>query len=62
GSFAWGWMDGMVEMTKKSGKIAAIALLVVSIAWGGAAWATWAGIVVVGFILNWLGVAMAWKK
>ncbi|MDE1870292.1 MAG: hypothetical protein KGH71_04895, partial [Candidatus Micrarchaeota archaeon] len=25
GSFAWGWMDGMVEMTKKSGKIAAIA-------------------------------------
>ena len=60
GSFAWGWMEETVNMTMKAGEVAAVALLVVSVAWGGAAWATWAGIAVVGFILNWLGIAMAW--
>lgn len=60
GSFMWGWVEESVKMTMKAGEVAAVALLVVSIAWGGAAWATWAGIAVVGFILNWLGIAMAW--
>ncbi|MGI0141975.1 MAG: hypothetical protein ACREBF_05015 [Candidatus Micrarchaeales archaeon] len=60
GSFAWGWMEETVKMAMMGGKVAGIGLLIVSIAWGGAAWATWAMIVVVGFIINWLGVAMAW--
>lgn len=62
GSFMWGWFEETVKMSMKAGEVAAVALLVVSIAWGGAAWATWAGIVVVGFILNWLGGAMAWGQ
>lgn len=62
GSFAWGWFEETVRMAMKGGEMAAIALLIVSIAWGGAAWATWAGVVVVGFILNWLGGAMAWGQ
>ena len=62
GSFMWGWFEQSVNMTMKAGEIAAVGLLVVSIAWGGAAWATWAAIVVVGFILNWLGIAMAWGQ
>ncbi|MDE1850906.1 MAG: hypothetical protein KGH54_03895 [Candidatus Micrarchaeota archaeon] len=60
GSFGWGWMEQTVNMTMKAGEVAAVALLVVSVAFGGAAWTTWAGIAIVGFILNWLGIAMAW--
>ncbi|MDE1870599.1 MAG: hypothetical protein KGH71_06590, partial [Candidatus Micrarchaeota archaeon] len=60
GSFMWGWYEETVKMAMKGGEVGAVALLVVSVAWGGSAWATWAGVVIVGFILNWLGVAMAW--
>ncbi|MDE1855987.1 MAG: hypothetical protein KGH49_02005 [Candidatus Micrarchaeota archaeon] len=62
GSFAWGWMEESVKMAMKGGQMGGVALLVVSVALGAMAWQTWAGIVVVGFILNWLGVAMAWGK
>ena len=63
GSFAWGWFEQTVNMAMKGGEYAGVALLVVAIGLGGAGtWATWAGIVVVGFILNWLGVAMAWGQ
>ena len=62
GSFMWGWFEQTVGMAMKGGEIAAVALLVVSVAWGGAAWATWAMIVVLGFIINWIGIAMAWGQ
>ncbi|MDE1762320.1 MAG: hypothetical protein KGH59_04930 [Candidatus Micrarchaeota archaeon] len=60
-TFAMGWTQMGAEMTMKGSQMGGVGLLVASVALGGAAWATWAGIVVVGFIINWIGIAMVWE-
>ncbi|MDE1870078.1 MAG: hypothetical protein KGH71_03795 [Candidatus Micrarchaeota archaeon] len=60
-SFAWGWNDEMVESTMMSQKWAAISTVAIS-AGAGAGGTTWLYAAVLGFILAWIGVAMAKMK
>ncbi|MDE1811165.1 MAG: hypothetical protein KGH66_03925 [Candidatus Micrarchaeota archaeon] len=62
GSFAWGWMEMGINMAMKGSQVAGVVLLAVSAATAGGAWSTWIIAVVIGFVLQWLGIAMAWGK
>ncbi|HVA83224.1 MAG TPA: hypothetical protein VNF06_03610 [Candidatus Aquilonibacter sp.] len=59
-SFAWGWMDGMVDGSMMSGKWAAIAT--VALAVSGSVGTNGVYAAVLGFILVWVGVGMAKMK
>ncbi|MDE1824992.1 MAG: hypothetical protein KGH61_01215 [Candidatus Micrarchaeota archaeon] len=62
GSFAWGWQEMGVGMAMRGSQIGGVALAVAAVTVAGASWNIWLAAVVVGFILSWIGIAMAWKE
>jgi len=57
GSFAWGWMSDMVDSVGMSAKWAGIATVAISAGTMGGT--NWLYASILGFILAWIGLAMA---